>query len=343
MVMGVKHSVFISSSSEGLEVAKAVKSQLEDPDLDVTIWNEREGGQKVFQLNQSALDSLLRAASMYDFAVLILTLDDLQKSRQKNYKVPRDNVIFELGLFFGRLGPRHAFILCEEGAKVLSDFKGITISKFTKPLIEKDLNIAITSACNEIRDAIKEHREYSELGVLPSTALAIGYYENFISKIHEALLSYDYVIKDGGIVKIDGTQMDQRPDSFVFTIVIPDSINFFEEGSLTDTVKTKKLNEIQVHTGTRDFSFYVKGEINTKEKVLRLYDFPTTLLSSRKSVELLLSEPFIGLSKDQEKLESREIQNFRMTLENLIKKNLQSSYNEKRIQFEEPSCLNCEP
>lgn len=119
----VRTTIFIGSSSEGLEVAKAVKSLME-PKFEVDIWNEN-----VFQLNQSYLESLLIAASLYDFAILILTPDDLLKSRGKQYKTARDNVVFEHGLFLGRLGPRRAFILCEENVKILSDFAGITVSK----------------------------------------------------------------------------------------------------------------------------------------------------------------------------------------------------------------------
>ena len=51
-----------------------------------------------------SLDSLLKAGSMFDFGILVATKDDKTKSRDKGFETPRDNVIFEFGLFMGRLG-----------------------------------------------------------------------------------------------------------------------------------------------------------------------------------------------------------------------------------------------
>ncbi len=40
----------------------------------------------------------------FDFAVLILSGDDQVQMRQQQFDVPRDNLIFELGLFIGVFG-----------------------------------------------------------------------------------------------------------------------------------------------------------------------------------------------------------------------------------------------
>ena len=102
-----KPSIFIGSSSEGLEIVEIVKEYFEK-EAEVTIWN-----QDVFKLNQSGLESLLRAINVHDFAILILTPDDVITSRGISSSAPRDNVIFEYGLFLGRLGPNRAFIIFE--------------------------------------------------------------------------------------------------------------------------------------------------------------------------------------------------------------------------------------
>ena len=73
-----KTTMFVGSSSEGLAAARAIKEQF-DRELDVTIWNEG-----VFKLNTSTLESLLRAASFFDFAVLVITPDDSVTSRGQN-------------------------------------------------------------------------------------------------------------------------------------------------------------------------------------------------------------------------------------------------------------------
>jgi len=105
-------------------VAREVELQLQGVAL-TTIWKD-----DVFGLGSSTLDSLMRALDEYDFAIIILSPDDMIESRNKNYASPRDNVLFELGLFMGRLGPSRTFIVHEKGVdlKLPSDLAGITAS-----------------------------------------------------------------------------------------------------------------------------------------------------------------------------------------------------------------------
>jgi predicted nucleotide-binding protein len=70
-------TIFIGSSSEGRPTARAIKEQFDD-EADVDVWDEN-----VFQLNSSYLESLLRAASLYDFAILLFTPDDPARLREK--------------------------------------------------------------------------------------------------------------------------------------------------------------------------------------------------------------------------------------------------------------------
>jgi len=51
----------------------------------------------------------------FDFAALVLTADDLTASRQVVSLGPRDNVLFELGLFMGRLGRSRTFVIRPPG------------------------------------------------------------------------------------------------------------------------------------------------------------------------------------------------------------------------------------
>ena len=69
---------------------------------------------------------------------------------------PRDNVIFELGLFIGRIGRRRSFLVEPRGeeAKLPSDLSGIT--SITYKYDRKDLAAALGPACKRVRDIIKE-------------------------------------------------------------------------------------------------------------------------------------------------------------------------------------------
>jgi predicted nucleotide-binding protein len=90
-------TVFVGSSSEGIAIAEALQQGLGDV-ADTTLWT-----QGVFGLSRSFLDALLKTLDPVDFAVLICTGDDVTSSRGAEQVTPRDNVIFELGLFMGHL------------------------------------------------------------------------------------------------------------------------------------------------------------------------------------------------------------------------------------------------
>jgi len=313
-----KETLFIGSSSEGLSTARAIKEQF-DAEMDVTLWNEG-----VFKMNASYLESLLRASNSYDFAILVFTPDDLVTSRSQQQSVPRDNVIFEHGLFLGRLGPNRAFIVCEETTKVLSDYAGITIATYRE---RQDGNVlaAVGSACNRIRTAIEQERQQPKIGVLPSTALAVGYFENFVSKVVPALGSMQELHMKRKLTDAEGKPTVERCrlsyNSFVLNIVIPKNLSEVNPKSLQ--LRVSNLVHIAIETPFRDFPFYIRSkDYNPESKAaLSVFDIPTTLLASRKAIELILDGGgSIGLSPDQKMYEHREIRNFELTLRKLIEK-----------------------
>jgi predicted nucleotide-binding protein len=98
-----KPVIFIGSSKEGLDIAKAIQANLADS-CECEIWN-----QGPFGLSEGSLESLVNALDKFDFAVLAITADDLSQIRGQLHQTPRDNVLFELGLFMGRLGKERVF------------------------------------------------------------------------------------------------------------------------------------------------------------------------------------------------------------------------------------------
>jgi predicted nucleotide-binding protein len=55
---------------------------------------------------------------------MVATKDDFLNSRGTEFDSARDNVVFEYGLFLGRVGPGRAFVIQEEGTKIPSDLYG---------------------------------------------------------------------------------------------------------------------------------------------------------------------------------------------------------------------------
>ncbi|MDE3067093.1 MAG: nucleotide-binding protein [Verrucomicrobiota bacterium] len=83
-------SIFIGSSTEGLPIAEAIQLGL-DHDCQVTIWS-----QGVFGLSRGTLETLAEAVNRFDYAILVLTPDDLTLSRDQISPSPRDNVLGRL-------------------------------------------------------------------------------------------------------------------------------------------------------------------------------------------------------------------------------------------------------
>jgi predicted nucleotide-binding protein len=101
----MKPELFIGSSVEGLEIAEAIEQDLQHKFI-VTPWKSG-----VFNLGNHALDDLLQQLDRSDFGVFVFSPDDITKIRQQEYSTARDNVLYELGLYTGKLGRKNAFII----------------------------------------------------------------------------------------------------------------------------------------------------------------------------------------------------------------------------------------
>ena len=119
-----KPKLFIISTVESLDIARDIKAQLDYDDVEVTIWNETS----VFNGGDYTIEALERAVKESDFGIAILQDDDIIVSREIEKRGPRDNVVFELGLFMGLLTRRRTFIALPRGVdqKLASDLRGIT-------------------------------------------------------------------------------------------------------------------------------------------------------------------------------------------------------------------------
>jgi hypothetical protein len=147
-------TVFIASSTEGLDVVRSVHKLLERAlrgTVEVKPWPE------AFKLTKVYIESLERLLDMSDFAVMVLTPDDRTRSREAETASPRDNVVFELGLFFGRLGRERCFIIKRRDLdlKLPSDLLGIEPANFSMSP-GQDLETALDSACALIGEAIRD-------------------------------------------------------------------------------------------------------------------------------------------------------------------------------------------
>ncbi len=145
-------TLFIGSSSEGVEFARAVQAELQDV-AESDIWY-----QGIFGLNESGLGALLDACKRYDFAVLVATADDVEFARNVESQTPRDNVVFELGLFYGALGRDRTFMFMDSAGrpKLPSDLAGITWEGFDGTRSAGRPQAAVGPACHRVREQIRK-------------------------------------------------------------------------------------------------------------------------------------------------------------------------------------------
>ncbi|HEX8274205.1 MAG TPA: TIR domain-containing protein [Longimicrobiaceae bacterium] len=144
-------SMFVGSSAEGLQIARAIQVGL-DYDCEVTLWN-----QGVFGLGEGTLETLVKLLDRFDFAILVLTPDDLIKSRGESTQAPRDNVLFELGLFMGGIGRDRTFVVHDRTAQLRlpSDLAGVTTATFA-PRSDGNLVAALGAVTSRIASVINQ-------------------------------------------------------------------------------------------------------------------------------------------------------------------------------------------
>lgn len=122
-----KPILFIGSSKEHLAIAEALASGLPKGIASVTLWSDG-----VFGASKFPIEDLETQIGIADFAVLVVGPDDRVISRGKASDAPRDNVVFELGLFMGALSRSRTFVLAPRGRKIKipTDLLGLTTLQF---------------------------------------------------------------------------------------------------------------------------------------------------------------------------------------------------------------------
>lgn len=298
--------IFIGSSKEGLKVAEKIKNEIEDFS-ECKLWPDS------FALGTSNFDNLYKQVAFYDYAILIATGDDIIESRGKIEAAPRDNVLFEFGLFVGGLGHSKVILITEQDIKMPSDLLGLTLLFLPKPSSE-----TFESALNESICKLKNHiinkENTFDLGFLPSTALAYGYFSNFVEKTVERLLEDKEGRKE--FLLINNSKFIIR--NLKFSIIVPTDLSY----DMFKKVKAKKINEgwqkFSVDSKhSRDYNFFI-DVTEESDGELHVVDIPLTLNSLNMAVQIYSQKQHLGKSVTEELLEYKEIRNFIRTLEYLI-------------------------
>lgn len=165
-----KPNVFIGCSREAINYARAVSAHLER-NVQVNPWYS-----DTFEANDYTMEALERELDSNDFGVFVFAADDVALIRKKLVFITRDNTLFEMGLFWGRLRRRRVFCIIPRDIParsdliqdepvsefhMLSDFAGLTLINYAHRDDGK-YGAAVDTACNEIMKAIDKEKLFDD-------------------------------------------------------------------------------------------------------------------------------------------------------------------------------------
>lgn len=173
----MKPKVFIGSSVEGIKIANAIQSQLERS-CEITIWKDG-----VFKLSESTLESLENILIDMEYAIFVFSPDDISKIRDEEKFTVRDNVLFEFGLFVGKLGRGRVFFITPENTKDLhlpTDVLGITKGIY-RERSDNNMRAAVNTFCEDVMTVINDCKSI-DYGVIK-----YGMFQEFLNEISFSL------------------------------------------------------------------------------------------------------------------------------------------------------------
>src|SRR2546421_5808123 len=135
-----KPRIFLGSSGKQEKLLQALTRGLEGV-AHVDPWTTS------FNPGTTTLERLLELVHEVDFAAFVFARDDWTTagapgSREESAQAsPRDNVVFEAGLFGGALGMRRTFIIHANGSKLPSDLLGLTCVRYGEAMTPSEMRL----------------------------------------------------------------------------------------------------------------------------------------------------------------------------------------------------------
>ena len=147
-----KPHIFLGSSKQQEKLLQAITRGIEDV-ARVDPWMTS------FNPGTTTLERLLELAHEVDFAAFVFARDDwttvspsASAQPESGQASPRDNVVFEAGLFGGVLGMRRTFILHANGAKLPTDLLGLTSIRYPEALTPAEMRVVNQKLRKAIED-----------------------------------------------------------------------------------------------------------------------------------------------------------------------------------------------
>jgi hypothetical protein len=123
-------AIFIGSSQEQKHIAEQIATRLAVAGFTPHSW------WNCFPPGSYTLESLTNVAKSVDGAVWICPGEDHLWYRDEHVRIPRDNLLFEMGLFMAHVGRQRSLLLVDDKTKLPSDLAGLTSKLLTDDIPE---------------------------------------------------------------------------------------------------------------------------------------------------------------------------------------------------------------
>jgi hypothetical protein len=329
--------IFIGSSSEARDIAGSLSTILRREGFVAKTWYSG-----TFYPGEHYFESIKREVILADYAILVVTPEDKIVKRGKRTYATNDNVLLELGMFIGVLGIIKVFYLSisdnREGevkeVPLPSDLKGIKFLNVTRSHSDEIFNQDLANICTTIKDRIIQLENATKnisIDMLPSESLAFGYFNNFLHPVCTILSGN----AGNAIIKILDQDFDPNKDTFEFNVIIPEDLDRVSVEWAKKLFKGERFKKIAIEGLARNFPFYIDAEQNTD--FIKLYDYPTTLRSSKEAIDEALKNSYYN-DEQKKALKRREIRNFQRTLKIMLEK--EDVIYKEQIKFISPKEIN---
>lgn len=262
-----RSKVFVGCSKERVDIAKAIENNISASRV-ATVDGWYRGTSR---LSQYFLDDLRKKANEVDFAVFIFSADDITNSRNIQQLSPRDNVVFEAGVFIGVLGKDRVFILAPEEQKLKqpSDLQGLTFGFYDSPRPGDNLNSIMAPLTNQIEDIIQK------IGQKPIESLVLvdPFYRQSYTTLKDAAKDIKQACKEAidlKILSITGVSSLGTDNSIISTAELESYVNL------------KKLRVLLMSTDSR----WVTSGLASRRERESLEEYVEELRTSQKLVEI---------------------------------------------------------
>ncbi|MCD4820110.1 MAG: nucleotide-binding protein [Candidatus Cloacimonetes bacterium] len=280
----MKPRIFIGSSVEGLSIAYSIQQNLLH-DAEVTVWD-----QGVFELSSTTIESLLKILDSSDFGIFVFSNDDMKMIKNKRSETVRDNVLFEFGLFIGKLSRERVYFVIPSDTEMHlpSDLLGITPGTFNPNREDGSLQAATGPFCNQIRLMINKLGKTVKSNDVASTSEDKTIVETEKHWLKD-FFAKRYVDARQKLEKIIEKDPENQLINKYWLLYCDFKINEYKNSNLLDDYLEKHNDDLEIYENVSRIylneNYLVKSKIVIQNAFSKFGEIPILIILNSKYIE----------------------------------------------------------